>query len=1643
MESSGSYNAGFASLIANAYSQHPLKRYVDAGVIDPYEKNEAGRYVDKDGNELSYTFEYDEDGQVTTATFNTADSNKRVNLLHSSVTNSMRWQDYRTSLLGFPVMAFHKKSKDNSDVIFIGYYRMLLDKGSDEVLGFKPPKTVTHTLLNNKDVRKKAECWEFSTNARTYTSYRDPHNRTELSFLPTQEAVEDGTGLTDQKAPIMANHFEYRYNDNEDWLDDLYKLQKTLDNPEKKKAIEEKFKIQLTEETGRQLLVDLHENWERACQWVWSTNLESVYSENTYAPAPIGKVKYEPGKFYVMNTDENGAYSYDICNDAEWKEWVDEEHTERMIYRNKVTTKHKDEETGEEYEVISYPNAYAVPEEYVYRRFKFYRRDEASTISKEVVYTLVSDAAFDDTITYYIATPQDVSNLCNLLVEKCSDAEFDANKQYYTYDGSVKCPTDVSFKDTEITLAVQPAEVTAENYVANKYYTPITVIYNGNEYHYDSKEYRGAKFFNDFNKHFDAEYMATYFVATEVFECYDSRGKNCMMASWGPLEEGGDYIWFPIFYDIDTQLGINNTGIPSFEFNVDATDAGNFSTSDSILWNNFFKYFKNSYILQKYQHMKNKGYDGSWPVLQNPPLQSVDFLEGWYTFNPEANKMLVCRGERPLIATNLDAYWKYITITNGKGIGTGITGYLNRDGKYVADDQCKYFYALQGDRSQSRQQFLTNRLEYIDSWLNQGNYARGGENCIRGRVSANNPSETSDIWLEGRDGYYNADGTKKYPFDAEYWVNLTPIRSSYVTLSDDSAAYPSKKYDGITPVKFNIDAIESGVRDSENYPEQLLYIYGMNQMADVGNMHNLYWREFYIDGEAAKLTKLNLGYDARVPAKDKDGNPIYEEDGITPKYLTWFNQKLNAPGIPSKKTATGKGMPLLKEVNLSNISIQAGSGNPTMNFTSCEKLENFRATGSTLTDIIFADGVALNTLYVPTSLTNLALKEANLLTNLITEYEYPEIQADGSLKATPGLYVQGLFDGAGCALSTINLQGGSLGYHSHTLLRRFYDVIKDKKDAQGKAIGGKVTMTNVVWSPYVQVLEGEDYDPEATYVLDNRHYGFTPYDKSKHDYDAFMVSVLSGDVYRQVTFNDDVINAVDDDTVDMLIEFADKAQYQSATSAATPEISGIIYINNTEKYDEAIFVRNKLQNAYPQLSIFFKNEIEEAYSARFVVIDNETGAKKLAEPLDGTAPAVQKISKSDTKTKFFSNPYTLYKADKEHWDFHGWSLNGEIISADKWETLTLDPTIHTTCDFVAEFTLHSYVVEFRDKTNPAYAEDAYIPYGEVLHDNVPMPMNAAATGLYSRNGFRGWTLNENNSKVYPADAKSLPIVDVKKYLSTKNYKFYAVYQEESVFDTVIDGKYFCYDRITYMDSIDTAYNQDGYMISCNPEYANQLSGKITLPIITPKNAKDSEGNPIPEGKDIVAMSGFSIQPNITHIFFDKNSGANKIARIGSSTFAKSGDEIIKLQYVDFAAMTALREIDSDAFNGASEFNDFTFYEPLVLIGRNAFYGAGSSSRTSKLILPHTLQNLLEDSFAFGQCLQEITFGSSSAPSQLTQNYWLGTARVIRHNEAYRPTSIQVYCKDDADKVKWDTWLKDTTLIQYKNGATISVTKVGG
>ena len=259
MESSGSYNAGFASLVGNSYTKHPLKDYPDAGVI------ETVITQDEDKNPVTPY-----NGLIPQVTF--------IETLNSDpLSNSnIRWQDYRTSLLGFPVMAFHKKS--DGSYTFIGYYRMLLDKGSDEVLGFKPAKGVTANLLGNKNVRKKAECWEFSNNNRTYCSYRDPWDRNQLSFMPPQDKINDNTGLTAAGVPNVADSFEYRYNDNEDYIDILYGLGK-YDSTTKtwSYAGSEEDAAAFLKETGiditstanwpaaREKMIDYYKNWEKVC----------------------------------------------------------------------------------------------------------------------------------------------------------------------------------------------------------------------------------------------------------------------------------------------------------------------------------------------------------------------------------------------------------------------------------------------------------------------------------------------------------------------------------------------------------------------------------------------------------------------------------------------------------------------------------------------------------------------------------------------------------------------------------------------------------------------------------------------------------------------------------------------------------------------------------------------------------------------------------------------------------------------------------------------------------------------------------------------------------------------------------------------------------------------------------------------------------------------------------------------------------------------------------------------------------------------------------------------------------------------------------------------------------------------------------
>lgn len=1564
MESSGSYNMGLANLVNYAYSHHPLEDYNGSNAFCQVDEtkseqkaiaNEAGNYkagtvyyyynhkgnlkntrddelkmlssaedfvlgprglaqregVSKVLGGIGETPSYSADAQgsaikdklaeCTNVWYEYVSGYKTAKVDHLS--------DYRTSVQGFPTLAFWqtKAMKEaGTEPLFIGRYNMLLDKGAAEAYGFAD-LGMKQAYVDHKSTDDVAECWEFENNSRGFCSFRDPWNRHILSFKAPDTADNK---YTVAKAPVVADSFEYRYNALDDYIDYLVDLKNSSQNSKTVRKLQDKLGIDIANDLdeGRNKLLEIYGNWEKAVAWVWSTAtdalidvnsdpknplLKEVPSLNTYVQVALGEKIFEAGTFYFESTETG-------------------QKVKAQVY-SKDTTYYELQADGEYRKILLTDDP-----ELVYKKNKFYTKNSSGNY-------LLAEENFVETETYYKA-------------------------------------------------------VNNESSIEEFWKLPAPVQYGNTTYNYDTKEYRLAKFKNELTDHFNLEYLATYFVITEVLECYDSRGKNCMMASWGPQKKGGDYIWYPIFYDMDTQLGINNTGIPSFEYNIDATDDGTFSTNDSVLWNNFYSLFL-GIIKDKYEQLTGVP-SSNFGTLKKPPFTSIDVIENIYKCNPEFTKSHSMEGLRPLLAMNLDEHYKYISITNPKVgyLGSGTTPEL------LKDTSDTYFYALQGDRSMSREQFLTNRFNYIDSWLSVGNYKRGGQNRIRSRISANSPASTSDKWIEGtatngaegiitNEPYYDpATGKKKHMFDGEYWLSMTPVRKMYVTVGTDTANFDSMKYTG-TPVKFTTPDLENGIRKSGNYKEQLYYIYGLDQMKSLGDLSKLYFQEFELSGNATKITDLKLGY-----------------DGVDEENNHYKNANVN------KWTITGSsGLPLVKEINLSYITFK--DNNVTFDLSASEKLQNFRDTGSNITQVTFADGVALDTLHLSASTAALKLTEARLLTDLIETYKVPEEKdknnPSGDLVAQKGLYIEGLTDkevGKGTSnLTTLNIIGGGLGYNSYKLLNKFY--------AATASLGAqrKINMADVQWSPYVLVD-----DPEATfsassqYFRDDGHFGliaFTAEDYKAHPGD-WVQYINNSQMYEY----DSTMKTVDITDTKLLENLITNASFIGVSSGTkVPTISGYIYINNETAVEESA-IQDLLVKNYPNLTFFFK-KVTKGFAARFVIqdktIDSLTGVATTTETLIGT----DKIGLHEFETNpkiFFTNPKdrtesafseTRINALKPSQDFIGWSTTpdrtGLIESYDtNWVTLLGNSAIHnwgtqqlladkTDYTFYAVFEDHHWDVRFylvNDDGSEREIENTYgnkigysVVHGSALHDPNYLVQNPKEDSLpiTSKYRFLGYTRRISGENNIYGSATLAPVVDLTTIKATQNLKFYAAFSVENVYDNPTDDKYFEFNWQT----------DQTYSIRVKPGVS--LTGKITIP----KQHDDKV-----HGKaDISIIQEFSNQTGITHVFFYEDA---PLKYIKENAFQNCSQ--MKYCYLP----NNLIEIGTMAFRMCSNLIWTGLPNKLEKIGNFAFNQAltDAPSGDFTIIIPPSVKTIGDSAFMYIMCTATLKFlyiGTETENSKLT------------------------------------------------------------
>lgn len=214
-----------------------------------------------------------------------------------------------------------------------------------------------------------------------------------------------------------------------------------------------------------------------------------------------------------------------------------------------------------------------------------------------------------------------------------------------------------------------------------------SVTYAGTTYTKDTKEYRLAKFKAEFEQHFDKDYCLIYYICAEFFAMADSRAKNMMLATWDGSK------WYPIFYDMDTVLGINNQGKIAYKYNVefDSTVLSQdvFNGRLSVLWNNFGRCFAND-IKTKYNSIRAQGGIFNMNVFNNyfETQQSDCWNESVY---------------------NEDGNTKYIE--------PAISGlsYTDPDDTSKTIKASAFLYALQGDRDSHRYWWLSNRLPYMDS----------------------------------------------------------------------------------------------------------------------------------------------------------------------------------------------------------------------------------------------------------------------------------------------------------------------------------------------------------------------------------------------------------------------------------------------------------------------------------------------------------------------------------------------------------------------------------------------------------------------------------------------------------------------------------------------------------------------------------------------------------------------------------------------------------------------------------------------------------------------------------------------------------------------------------------------------------------
>ena len=335
------------------------------------------------------------------------------------------------------------------------------------------------------------------------------------------------------------------------------------------------------------------------------------------------------------------------------------------------------------------------------------------------------------------------------------------------------------------------------------------------------------RFHDEYWKYLDKDFTLSYYLITEALMMVDSRVKNMMIATWGRewryrLADGtitkdkpskgqkvddtpsGDnynayfgYIFYPIFYDMDTMLGLNNEGRLRFNYYDEDTDHTNYN-GDDVLWNLVRDSLSRS-LTQQFSALENGKMNANSIIPYFNDNQANLANEAFY---------------------NGDAMYKYVNPAR--------FGYqdLLKD-KWIEAGKAPYLYALQGDRMLHRQNFINNRMKYLS-----GKYV-------------------SDAFLDGDhiSFRWNTPTDVAIPPSSEF--NFTGLKTGYagVQLGQNGSITVQKFYPG-QEAKIVVPRT-GGATEA--------FILGVSTLSDLGDLSDKYMGKFAISSPNNRLERVQLG----------------------------------------------------------------------------------------------------------------------------------------------------------------------------------------------------------------------------------------------------------------------------------------------------------------------------------------------------------------------------------------------------------------------------------------------------------------------------------------------------------------------------------------------------------------------------------------------------------------------------------------------------------------------------------------------------------------------------------------------------------------------------------------------------------------